>query len=649
MKAVALLLLGLLGGSDAGGYDSCYRGEIRMFYGKKDYIPKGFQLCDGTNYTPDLRDKFVVGAGKKFPFYSTGGSGYFYLSVDQLPSHYHEIKADDVYVSKAGDHNHAASGDVKVAGAHDHDKGTLATADAGVHSHKFKAETNEGGHAHKFDLKTTTNGDHNHGIDFDSGAAGLHSHGDDFAVEEDGSAHDHDIKVVVKPVVDHTHDVEVDDFTIEVGGHSHGVGSYGAKDHEFTHSHTLVDAKTSTDGDHQHALSADVKESGLHSHGSDDLKTDAVADHTHSADGTLKTANAGAHAHDVAQQTTSANGEHDHEIDGYFECDYDTNKEITDLKWDKVDQDKGYPATSGTEPDHSHVVPAHTTEVAGEHMHDVKGDTSANGGHYHDVIGDIDEDGLHDHEVSVTMEQAGAHYHSVTGGTNEVSITLEHELFGLSADGGQFSVPVTDVTGLSSANGGHTHDAYAKTTSQGVHAHELSGGIKEDGQHVHRVYGNTANNGDHYHSVQGTIGGTGGYGYGSGAEDGTHSHKIYGETQENGAHNHDITGSTGAVDDHDHDIYVKTEDAGQHSHTVKGKTTAVGQGKKVEVLPPYESVYFICCVGTQSSSSSEMTYSYVDGYGNEESSGTYKDEDYNDDEDDSDDYEDKYVGYGGTY
>ena len=37
-------------------------------------MPAGYQLCDGTNGTPDLRDKFVMGAGPVNDVDSTGGA-----------------------------------------------------------------------------------------------------------------------------------------------------------------------------------------------------------------------------------------------------------------------------------------------------------------------------------------------------------------------------------------------------------------------------------------------------------------------------------------------------------------------------------------------------------------------------------------------
>ena len=49
------------------------KGMIMMWSGAIDKIPSGWRLCDGTNGTPDLRDKFVAGAGSEYPVKSVGG------------------------------------------------------------------------------------------------------------------------------------------------------------------------------------------------------------------------------------------------------------------------------------------------------------------------------------------------------------------------------------------------------------------------------------------------------------------------------------------------------------------------------------------------------------------------------------------------
>jgi len=47
---------------------------IVQFSGAVSAIPAGYSLCDGTNGTPDLRTKFVVGAGGGFAVGNEGGS-----------------------------------------------------------------------------------------------------------------------------------------------------------------------------------------------------------------------------------------------------------------------------------------------------------------------------------------------------------------------------------------------------------------------------------------------------------------------------------------------------------------------------------------------------------------------------------------------
>lgn len=56
------------------GSGSVWRGLIVMWHGALADIPVGFQLCDGTNGTPDLRDKFILGSLPGENPGATGGS-----------------------------------------------------------------------------------------------------------------------------------------------------------------------------------------------------------------------------------------------------------------------------------------------------------------------------------------------------------------------------------------------------------------------------------------------------------------------------------------------------------------------------------------------------------------------------------------------
>ena len=49
-------------------------GAIMMWSGAADAIPANYVLCDGANSTPDLRNRFVVGAGGSYAVGATGGS-----------------------------------------------------------------------------------------------------------------------------------------------------------------------------------------------------------------------------------------------------------------------------------------------------------------------------------------------------------------------------------------------------------------------------------------------------------------------------------------------------------------------------------------------------------------------------------------------
>lgn len=51
-------------------------GIIFLWHGAIVNIPPGYVLCDGNNGTPDLRDKFTVGAGNLFDPGDTGGSTF---------------------------------------------------------------------------------------------------------------------------------------------------------------------------------------------------------------------------------------------------------------------------------------------------------------------------------------------------------------------------------------------------------------------------------------------------------------------------------------------------------------------------------------------------------------------------------------------
>jgi len=49
------------------------KGVICLWYGPIVSIPPGWVICDGSNDTPDLRDRFLVGAGSTYAVDAVGG------------------------------------------------------------------------------------------------------------------------------------------------------------------------------------------------------------------------------------------------------------------------------------------------------------------------------------------------------------------------------------------------------------------------------------------------------------------------------------------------------------------------------------------------------------------------------------------------
>ena len=61
-------------------------GGIIMWSGATNNIPSGWALCDGNNGTPNLQDRFIVGAGSTYAVDATGGS-----ADATLVSHTHNL------------------------------------------------------------------------------------------------------------------------------------------------------------------------------------------------------------------------------------------------------------------------------------------------------------------------------------------------------------------------------------------------------------------------------------------------------------------------------------------------------------------------------------------------------------------------------
>ena len=78
-------------------------GGVIMWTGALNTIPKGWTLCDGQNGTPDLRNRFVVGAGSSYSLGATGGEAEHTLTVSEMPSHSHGIRQNQQAAGPNGD------------------------------------------------------------------------------------------------------------------------------------------------------------------------------------------------------------------------------------------------------------------------------------------------------------------------------------------------------------------------------------------------------------------------------------------------------------------------------------------------------------------------------------------------------------------
>tara|TARA_B110000285_G_scaffold31193_1_gene32176 strand:- start:25897 stop:26868 length:972 start_codon:yes stop_codon:yes gene_type:complete len=83
-------------------------GMIILWSGSVGTIPSGWALCNGSSGTPDLRNRFVVGAGSTYSPNNTGGS-----ATATLPAHTHTAST-----STTGAHAH--SGSTNTVAAHVH-------------------------------------------------------------------------------------------------------------------------------------------------------------------------------------------------------------------------------------------------------------------------------------------------------------------------------------------------------------------------------------------------------------------------------------------------------------------------------------------------------------------------------------------------
>ena len=89
-------------------------GTVIMWYGSLGSLPTGYHLCDGTSGTPDLRDRFVYGAGGNKTIGDTGGYNNLTVSTSSAGGHFHYANT-----TTTGIHSHSIT--INGVAAHTHD------------------------------------------------------------------------------------------------------------------------------------------------------------------------------------------------------------------------------------------------------------------------------------------------------------------------------------------------------------------------------------------------------------------------------------------------------------------------------------------------------------------------------------------------
>ena len=114
-------------------------GVITLWSGSIASIPLGWALCNGSSGTPDLRDRFVVGAGTTYAVNATGGANTVTLDATMIPAHTHTVSATGTTSGQSAGHTHTFSG--------------TTSGQSATHTHSVS----DPGHAHSYNQPVQSN------------------------------------------------------------------------------------------------------------------------------------------------------------------------------------------------------------------------------------------------------------------------------------------------------------------------------------------------------------------------------------------------------------------------------------------------------------------------------------------------------------
>jgi hypothetical protein len=152
-------------GANLTGIEGVPQGVIVMWSGQTSAIPSGWALCDGTNGTPNLTNKFIRGATTSNEL-STGGQDSVTLATGNIPSHTHSFSGT---TNTTGSHAH--TGSTASAGAHTH---TISSIGSLAYPQNSGNQGNQAGYGRGGTLTTNSAGAHTHTLTIN--ANGNHSH-----------------------------------------------------------------------------------------------------------------------------------------------------------------------------------------------------------------------------------------------------------------------------------------------------------------------------------------------------------------------------------------------------------------------------------------------------------------------------------------
>lgn len=141
-------------------------GGIIAWSGAIASIPVGWALCDGTNGTPDLRNRFIIGAGSSYSVGGTGGAAS--VNAGAGGDHAHGGATGGTAISAAQMPAHSHSGGISITQPY---SGALPNPLDGADAASFRYNWNNtggsgsagGGQAH--DHSISASGTHTHSVD----------------------------------------------------------------------------------------------------------------------------------------------------------------------------------------------------------------------------------------------------------------------------------------------------------------------------------------------------------------------------------------------------------------------------------------------------------------------------------------------------